>query len=114
MLLGVAWRDAGPEIDRMSRYESRLRVRYEKAIKRLDSLTAARPQPAEPAREPAQNRDREGAYSPVPQAAPTEKPVLPNEPNFDLNPDNATPISDKPAAPDAPPSAPPDLADKLS
>ena len=68
MLLGVAWCDAGPEIDRMSRYESRLRVRYEKAIKRLDSLLATRPQqaapepappPDPPSREPAQNRDRE-------------------------------------------------------
>ena len=113
MLLGVAWRDAGPEIDRMSRYESRLRVRYEKAIKRLDSLIATRPQQAEPEPaptpdppSPSQNRARQ-------QAAPTEKPVLPNEPNFDLKPDNATPISNKPAAPAAPPSTPPDLADKL-
>src|SRR5687767_13205507 len=80
MLLGVAWRDAGPEIDRMSRYESRLRVRYEKAIKRLDSLIAARPR-QEPAAEPAPTPD---------------PPIVRNEPNFDLNPNNATPISNKP------------------
>ena len=52
MLLGVAWRDAAPEIDRMSRYESRLRVRYEKAIKRLDSLIAARPRKNPPGSQP--------------------------------------------------------------
>ena len=52
MLLGVALGDAGPVIDRMSRYESRLRVRYEKAIKRLDSLIAARPRKNPPGSQP--------------------------------------------------------------
>ena len=82
MLLGVAWRDAGPEIDRMSRYESRLRVRYEKAIKRLDSLMATRPsQPEpEPEPEPAQNRDREGASAPV------SKRFRPKNPFYRTNP----------------------------
>ena len=97
MLLGVAWRDASPEIDRMSRNESRLRVRYEKAIKRLDSLIASRPQQAEP--EPAPNPPapptpsppeprREGAYAAA--SGFDQKPVLPNEPNFDLTPAEST------------------------
>src|SRR5687767_13924516 len=98
MLLGVAWRDAGPEIDRMSRYESRLRVRYEKATKRLDSLIAARP-PAEPPREPAHTPD---------------PPLVRNDPSFELNPFIATPFSYPPPVPATPPSNPPELADKLS
>jgi hypothetical protein len=79
MLFGVAWRDAGPEIDRMSRYESRLRLRYEKAIKRLDTLIAARPQQSE--------------SDPLPDPDPTtlqppsnQNELLPNEPNFGLTP----------------------------
>jgi len=86
MLLGVAWRDAGPEIDRMSRYESRLRVRYEKAIKRLDSLIATRPQ-QEPAADPI----------PAPHPPTPPKEDLPNEPNSDLFPIPATPPSSDPA-----------------
>src|SRR5688572_32113522 len=88
MLLGVAWRDAGPEIDRMSRYESRLRVRYEKAIKRLDSLIATRPQ-QEPAADPI----------PAPHPPTPPKEDLPNEPHSDLFPIPATPPpSDPPPA----------------
>src|SRR5688572_23275150 len=92
MLLGVAWRDAGPEIDRMSRYESRLRVRYEKAIKRLDTLIA--------------NRQREDEQEPLPPKPPShEKEPLPNEPNSGLTSMAATPLSNSPA-PVAPPAPP--------
>ena len=84
MLLGVAWRDAGPEIDRMSRYESRLRVRYEKAIKRLDTLIA--------------NRPRQDEQEPVPPKPPShEKEALPNEPNSGLTSMAATPPYNSPA-----------------
>src|SRR5688572_25052361 len=84
MLLGVAWRDAAPEIDRMSRYESRLRLRYEKAIKRLDTLIAARPRQAEsePLPDPG---------PPTIQPPGSQKEVLPNEPNFALTPMLAVP-----------------------
>ena len=92
MLLGVAWRDAGPEIDRMSRYESRLRVRYEKAIRRLDTLIASRPRLDE----------QEPAPTTVPPRPPSqEKDTLPNEPNFVLTSIVPTPpfSSETPVAP---------------
>src|SRR5687768_5540527 len=89
MLLGVAWRDAGPEIDRMSRYEFRLRVRYEKAIKRLDSLIAARPPQAEPDPAPPPDPPSPSPHHARQQPVPAENPVLPNEPNFDLTPDES-------------------------
>ena len=105
MLLGVAWRDAGPEIDRMSRYESRLRVRYEKAIKRMGSLIAIRPQPPEPAPAPTAAQPTSVPLSPV-------KPALPNEPNFGLTSIPAMPLSAAPASV-APSATPPD-ADAVS
>ncbi len=93
MLLGVAWRDAGPEIDRMSRYESRLRVRYEKALKRLDSLLASRPAPEPPKPQPDPDPP------PTPKPPQPEIALLPNEPNFDLTPAEATTAT--PATPPA-------------
>ena len=93
MHLGAAWHQVAQTIDRMSRHESRLSAQIDKKRRLLADLIATRPQQAEP--EPA----------PVPRSP--QKATVQNEPNFDLSPDNATPISKKPAPPPLrPPSRP--------
>ena len=104
MHLGAAWHQVAQTIDRMSRHEGRLSGQIDKKRRLLADLIASRPA-APVTQEPA----------PVPPSPKgPQKATVQNEPNFDLKPDNTTPISDKPAAPAAPPSTPPDLADKLS
>jgi hypothetical protein len=47
-LLGDAWKALNPELDRMSRYEARLRSGYDKALKQFLALCAKPPAPPAP------------------------------------------------------------------
>jgi hypothetical protein len=110
-LLGIAWQSVASDLDKMSRYEARIHARYQKALKNFESLRGAgrRPaadcQSAQPATSNQPDEARSGQAGPRPAAGaqPAPPPPTPfpapsnptsqNEPNFDLNPVDSTPIS---------------------
>jgi hypothetical protein len=105
-LLGIAWQSVAGDLDKMSRYEARIHARYQKALKNFDSLRRSRTdfslspdcqsaQPA-PSKSGAGPRPAAGSQPAQPSTPPPISPVpatLQNEPNFDLNPVDSTPIS---------------------
>jgi hypothetical protein len=100
-LLGIAWQSVASDLDKMSRYEARIHARHQKALKTFESLRRAGCRPAADCQsaQPAKSNQPDPPVSkpaPQPAAPPPTSPVpatLQNEPNFDLNPADSTPIS---------------------